>query len=321
MRKLDLKIDVTAACRTEERIDCAVTVIAPEPAELRSAPVVMFGWPGGGYNRSYFDLHVAGAEGYSQAEFHAGAGVIFVACDHVAVGDSTVPNAGLDHPDIARANRAVVAALVEELRNGALLEGLGPVEPAAVIGMGQSYGGLLLTLAEANEPIFDGVAMLGWSGINTTPPAPMVGCPGWNELAANGATHPYRRAFHYDDVPESIVVPDLCGYPLRALGEPIPPWGARWMPGGPNAKITTEEVVGPGVVEAEAAKITCAVFIANGERDVCPDPRLEPTAYRRSPDITTFILPRASHMHNFAGTRKRLWRKLEAWSAGLIKAD
>jgi len=124
MRKLDLKIDVTAACRTEERIDCAVTVIAPEPAEIRSAPVVMFGWPGGGYNRSYFDLHVAGAEGYSQAEFHAGAGVIFVACDHVAVGDSTVPNAGLDHPDIARANRAVVAALVEELRNGALLEGL-----------------------------------------------------------------------------------------------------------------------------------------------------------------------------------------------------
>jgi len=203
MRKLDLKIDVTAACRTEERIDCAVTVIAPEPAEIRSAPVVMFGWPGGGYNRSYFDLHVAGAEGYSQAEFHAGAGVIFVACDHVAVGDSTVPNAGLDHPDIARANRAVVAALVEELRNGALLEGLGPVEPAAVIGMGQSYGGLLLTLAEANEPIFDGVAMLGWSGINTTPPAPMVGCPGWNELAANGATHPYRRAFHYDDVPEA----------------------------------------------------------------------------------------------------------------------
>jgi hypothetical protein len=59
------------------------------------------------------------------------------------------------------------------------------------------------------------------------------------------------------------------------------------------------------------------VFVANGEIDVCPDPRAEPAAYGSSGDITTFVLPRSSHMHNFAGTRALLWERLGAWAHAL----
>ncbi|MBV9994741.1 MAG: hypothetical protein JO127_05970 [Caulobacteraceae bacterium] len=319
VRKIDLKIDVSAACRVEEPISSAATVVLPDPDRTPARPLVMFGWPGGGYSRRYFDLQIPGMPGYSQAEHHAANGVIFAACDHVAVGDSTIPTAGLDHPDLGRANRKVAATILAGLLEGTLVPGLGPMQPSAVIGMGQSYGGLLLTMAEANEPLFDGVAMLGWSGIQTVViPALPPGGPGWAELAARGTTHPYRPVFHFNDVPEAIVEQDLAGYPLRAAGEPIPPWGTKWMPGGPNVRLS-QLPLAEGVVKLEAAAIGCAVFVGNGERDTCPQPHMEPLAYKSASDVTTFILPRAAHMHNFAGTRRKLWTRLEAWSEGVAR--
>src|SRR5581483_7040282 len=125
----------------------------------------MYGWPGGGYNRKYFDLQISAKSSYSQAEFHVVNGGIFVACDHVGVGDSAIPNGALDNYGLAKANQTAALEILRRLKDGTAIEGLAPIRPAAVIGMGQSYGGLLLTLAEAAEPLFDGVAMLGWSGI------------------------------------------------------------------------------------------------------------------------------------------------------------
>jgi pimeloyl-ACP methyl ester carboxylesterase len=85
------------------------------------------------------------------------------------------------------------------------------------------------------------------------------------------------------------------------------------MPGGPNLKPERGPLE-PGTVAAEAAAIRCPVLIANGERDVCPDPRAEPAAYASSPDITTYVLPNAAHMHNFASTRALLWARLDEWA-------
>ena len=86
------------------------------------------------------------------------------------------------------------------------------------------------------------------------------------------------------------------------------------MPSGPRF-APARGPLGPGVVADEAAVIDVSVFIANGEIDVCPDPRMEPSVYAASPDITTMTLPRASHMHNFAGTLMILWKRLENWAA------
>ena len=100
------------------------------------------------------------------------------------------------------------------------------------------------------------------------------------------------------------------------IGVPVPAWGTPFMPGGPNF-APERGPLGPNVVTAEAAAIEVPVFIANGEIDVCPDPLIEPSAYSKSPDITTMILPSASHMHNFASTREILWKRLENWASGI----
>ncbi len=116
-------------------------------------------------------------------------------------------------------------------------------------------------------------------------------------------------------MPEDIVAEDLLGYPAR-IGVPVPAWGTPFMPGGPNF-APERGPLGPKVVTDEAAAIDVPVFIANGEIDVCPDPLAEPTAYPNAPDVTTMVLPRASHMHNFAGTREILWKRLESWAHGI----
>jgi pimeloyl-ACP methyl ester carboxylesterase len=70
----------------------------------------------------------------------------------------------------------------------------------------------------------------------------------------------------------------------------------------------------PGVIAAEAAAVKVPVLIAVGERDVCPEPHAEPTAYRGSSDVSLFIAPRMAHMHNFASTRALLWSRIASWS-------
>ena len=62
---------------------------------------------------------------------------------------------------------------------------------------------------------------------------------------------------------------------------------------------------------AEAAAIDVPVFVGDGERDVCTDPRAEPQAYRSSRDITVVEVPRMCHMHNFAATRHVLWQRIQ----------
>ncbi|WP_132386510.1 hypothetical protein [Novosphingobium sp. PhB165] len=50
-----------------------------------------------------------------------------------------------------------------------------------------------------------------------------------------------------------------------------------------------------------------------GERDVCQDPLRELAAYASCRDIALFVGRKMGHMHNFAGTRHALWRRLTAF--------
>src|SRR5207253_4513206 len=96
--------------------------------------------------------------------------------------------------------------------------------------------------------------------------------------------------FHYDDVPRDVVEADMVDYPAR--NGRVPEWGSATMP---PCAIT---MLSPGVVAPEAAVINVPVLVAVGERDVVPEPRAEPRAYQRSPDVTVSICPRMAHMHN-----------------------
>jgi hypothetical protein len=69
----------------------------------------------------------------------------------------------------------------------------------------------------------------------------------------------------------------------------------------------------PGLAAPFADRIDVPVFLAFGEHDVSEDPRAEPVAYPHSPDITVVVVPEMAHMHNFADTRVRLWRRFAGW--------
>jgi pimeloyl-ACP methyl ester carboxylesterase len=76
----------------------------------------------------------------------------------------------------------------------------------------------------------------------------------------------------------------------------------------------------PGAIMPEAAAVRVPVLVALGERDVLVDPRGELRAYSSSESIDFFVCPRMGHMHNFAGTRERLWQRIESWTDWVRRA-
>jgi len=157
-----------------------------------------------------------------------------------------------------------------------------------VVGLGQLMGAALLILQQGREHTFDAIGVLGWSAIHAVswlPPGtprtpPMYFTRGTDVGTMTRALHTSTmpemmpderglpataRSFHYDDVPEHIVLADLVGYPGR--NGDLPFWATDVIP--PSAMT----VMSPGAMAAEAAMITEPVLVAVGERGVAPFPR------------------------------------------------
>ncbi|MCX0272848.1 alpha/beta hydrolase [Nocardia zapadnayensis] len=286
---------------------------------------VLFGFPGGGFGRRYFDVQTL--PGYSQAEYNTNHGFAFVACDHLYVGDSDQPDMfGLTYENLAAANHATVVAVLDGLSAGALIAGVPPIECVAAVGMGQSMGGCLLTVQQANHQTFDGVAFLGWSGIYTNFPAPDGSRvihpmpPRGTDLRpiadqVLGTVGPdddhFRFCFHWPDEEPLLMEADLATFrPYTGMvrGDASTPWGSATVPACAITMMTD------GAVSAEAAAIDVPVLVAGGERDTLPDPWAEPTAYRGTRDITVKVVPCMAHMHNFARTRTEIWDAIEGFA-------
>src|SRR5215218_4415876 len=85
----------------------AIVATVYVPPGIEASPTVVVALPGGGYSRGYFDLEFPGRSGYSEAEHHVAHGNVFIAMDHLGVGESsTDANDGLVIEDIAAANDA-----------------------------------------------------------------------------------------------------------------------------------------------------------------------------------------------------------------------
>jgi len=331
---VELHPDVSRAANLGESLTTAVTVTLPDPARLPRRPVVCFAWPGGGYSRRYFTFDVPGSAGGGQAGWHATRGWIFVSCDHVAVGDSDAPAdpKRLTFENLAASNRATVDTVLARLAAGTLVAGFPPVVDAFTIGIGQSMGACLLIVQQAVHRTFDAIGVLGFSAIHTVlwmpPDARDLGTvsvergsdvelvteetaarytPGMHSSA--GELPATTAGFHFDDEPPDVVAADMIGFPTRR-GQ-LPPWASATIP---PCAVT---MMSPGAVAGEAAANTAPVIVGIGERDVCPEPLAEPRAYERATDVTVFVCPRMSHMHNFAGSRERMWRRLAMWGDGL----
>ena len=331
-RTIELSIDVTEAAGLGSPAHTAVTVHLPAADALVQPPVVCFAFPGGGYSRHYWamDLDDSGATG--QAGFHTDRGWIFVSCDHLGVGDSTVVEPDtLDYEDISRANAATVRAVVGRLEQGTLDPDVQAIDEPTVIGIGQSMGGCLTIVAQAHHRCFDAIGILGFSAIQTIvpsqpgmPPLPMpwvtrasstsdpmivnAGSLTAVEPAADtSAEHPWTWAFHHDDEPRGPVETDMAAM----TGGANPPWRSATVP------ACAIKMVAPGTVATEAAAIDVPILLAVGERDVVPDPMREPTAYRSASDITMIVTERMAHMHAFAPTREQQWSRLHRWGTGI----
>lgn len=306
-RRVELNIDVPGSVG----LQLAATVHLPPAERLKPRAPLLICMPGAGYNRRYYDLP---EPGYSEAEFHAESGLISIALDHLGVGDSSVPPPEeCQIPDVVAANSAVVRDLVSRLGDGSLADGVA-IEPGAVIGIGQSMGGFVTVAMQARHRPFDAIAVLGASMVCTRIPSPRSG----EELRFAGDADPvesatallmgadWRFGFHWEDVPEHLVATDIACKP-PTFGA-VAPWGSKTVPNIPDLVL-------PGVIARDAAAVDVPVLLAMGERDVCQDPLRELAAFQSTPDLALTIIPRMAHMHNFAGTRMRMWRRLEAFAA------
>lgn len=322
MRKVELSIDVTEAAGFGQKQHIAGTAYLPKISHS-FRPIVIFASPGGGYSRHYFDMHLPGRVGYSEAEYHTGRGFIFVTMDHLGVGDSS-----LDRMDdltveiIAAANHAFVQQILRHIAGGTLDAELAPIENPFAVGIGQSMGGGITLIMQGRYATFHAIAPLGISAIHTTLPQPtseqfnvarslfmFSRQTPLTELAIRhtGALVPdFNYPFHWDDEPEEIRQADMAGgYPLRRTS---PPFGSLTIP---RCAVAMNS---PGFFTPEVSHISVPVLMAFGERDVSADMRREATAFFSSNDISIFIVPRMAHMHNFAKTRQVLWQRVADWA-------
>ena len=311
-RRIELRIE-TGPIGQGRSWTLAVTVHLPTAISPGARPPVLIAMPGGGYTRHYFDLREAG---YSEAAHHTARGAVVAAIDHLRVGDSDVPE--LEEASLttcAAANHAVVGVLLERLRGGTLAPDFAAVDPAAVVGVGQSMGGHIALLMQAEHRTFDGLAMLGSSGVSTRLPAREAGREvsllGKDDVATGLSAlvgFDFGYAFHWDDVPERFAAADIAGQ--RGEG-PLPYWRSATTP---NAGVGLL----PGHLSGAAARVTVPTLLAMGERDVCQDSLRELAAFMATRDLALFVAPRMAHMHNFAGTREALWRRVSAFVAQVV---
>ena len=203
MLQVVVDIDVTEAAGLDEPLRTRVTVTLPDPDAVASPAVACFAFPGGGYSRGYFHLDVPDAleseTGGGQAAWHAQRGWLFVACDHLCVGESSMPvdAPGVSFEVMSAVNAATVERVTALLASGDLDPGFPPLDGLVRIGIGQSMGGCLLIVQQGQLATFDAIGVLGYGATHTvlamppgTPPIHMPYPPRGTKVNLDTAARP-----------------------------------------------------------------------------------------------------------------------------------
>jgi pimeloyl-ACP methyl ester carboxylesterase len=261
---------------------------------------VLVCWPGGSYDRRYWQFDAL--PGYSFAEHMAARGFAVVAADHLGTGASSKP-AEVDAVDVA-CLAAAAAEVARQLRE--------QFPNAPIVGVGHSLGGCVTVVAQAEHDCYDRVASLGFTQGAKDSVAADVGDAGdaravaveqakaffqdWDAGYATAPRAPNHAWLYTPDTPAEVIAAD----DLTAT-----PW--------PRQTYVDGLLAGYGV--AFAGKIRSALFLGFGEHDIPERPHDDAGFYTGSPDVTLFVLPEAAHCHNFAPTRTVLWERLGRWAA------
>ena len=306
-----LVVDVSAALPFGDEVNTVSADVHVPDGRLRA---VLVCWPGGSYDRSYWDAHIEGRSGYSAAEHLVAQGFLVVNADHLGVGRSSRP-ADVDRVDLevmAAANDAFVREVRRQFEAGEIAA----VADVPLVGVGHSLGGLICVVTQALHETYDAVANLGYThGSKDVLQGGDVGGSSDPE-AARRAAEAQARAFF------GGTWDDGYGVPPR---EPNHAW--LYAPSVPSEVIAADDrtvaawprqayVEGllPGHTPPYAAKVTAPVLIAFGDRDIPAHPRDDAGFYTSAADITVLTLPDSAHCHNFASSRRRLWDRLGTWA-------
>ena len=310
-RKFRLDVDVTgrapAGCR---RITADLFV----PAEISLPSVLWCCVPGGGANRSYFDLDVpSGAGEYSMARFAADRGVTVLTIDPPGVGESDLPDDGycLTPRRVADIIELVVNDITDRLSQGTI-KGAPAISFSVRVGIGHSAGGLLIACQQACHQSYSALALLGFSD---------TGLP---EVLT-------EEELSYADRPEEVLdaLPKLVE---ARFGQPYPElggidFGTREVPDSVAEAASGVEtrllaLVGmmaliPGSMKPELDKIDVPTLVAVGEHDIAGDIGVLPSQLPACSDLTLITLKNTGHNHNQASSRLLLWRRLLGWGISL----
>ena len=322
LRPSELVLDVSAELPFEERAFLAGSVHLPDP-EGEAPRAVLICWPGGSYARAYWDMHIPEHPGYSFAEHLTAQGFVVVAADHLGVGASSKPADG-DRVNFETMS-AAAASFVRQVRSMLADEspefGARPLRSAPIIGLGHSLGACLTVVTQARHRCYDAVALLGFTHGQKDVAVTAVGTPepdlteddalretaidqaraffgeSWDDVYGFAPREPNHAWLHHSDVPAAVIAADdaeAVRWPRQAYVEALL--------AGHSARF--------------AAELDCNVFLGFGDHDVPPAPHADVAYYRRSRDVTLYVLSDSAHCHNFASSRAELWDRIGLWAAG-----
>jgi pimeloyl-ACP methyl ester carboxylesterase len=291
----ELVVDVSAALPfAGETSTMSATLHEPEGAPR----AVLVCWPGGSYDRRYWQFDAM--PGYNFAEHMTARGFAVVAADHLGVGASSRP-ADVDAITL-EVMAAAAGAFVAEVRDR--LPGV------PLVGVGHSIGGCLTVITQALHASYDRVACLGFThGAKDAVTADAsdasdaraaavaqakVFFADWDAGYAIAPRAPNHGWLYTQTTPPEVVVADdatVVAWPRQAYVEALL----------------------AGYTATFAPRVTCPVFLGFGDHDIPERPHDEVAFYAGSRDVTLAVLEDAAHCHNFASTRARLWDRIGAW--------
>jgi alpha-beta hydrolase superfamily lysophospholipase len=291
----ELSFDVSEEVPFEgERIVISGTLHEP----TASPRAVLVCWPGGSYDRRYWQFDAA--PGYSFAEHMSAQGFAVVAADHLGVGASSAP-ADVDSVTLEAMARAAgaFAAKVRDL-----------YETVPLVGVGHSLGGCISVMTQALTGAYDRVACVGYNhGAKDAVTADASGA-----ADARAAAVEQAQAFFADWDAGYAIAPREPNHPwLYAADTPADVIAAddatvtRWP------RQAYVEALHAGFTAPYAPKVECPLLLAFGDHDIPEHPHDEVAFYTGSRDVTLYVLEDAAHCHNFAATRTRLWDRIGAW--------
>ena len=277
--------------------------------------------PGGGMTRRYFDLpeHLPGRWSMARHVVEA-RGLAVLTLDHVGVGESPPPHDPytLTPRVVAAVHAHVVAEVVDRLRSGELVAGVGPVPIDTVVGLGHSMGGMIVVHQQARHRSYDAVALLGFGG---------DGLPEHLDDDERG------YAGDHDEL--ELALPALVAARFGTALVP-PSGGGTTRSAFLNVGVTTPgapELLGhasgvllalsgltsmiPGVSDDALRAIDVPVFLGVGEHDIVAGAERLVELLAGAPSITEFVLPAAGHNHVIADGREAMFDAVADWVAGL----